>query len=281
MRVLLLALTAAVALSFDASAQPRDARLTTVRTWAFAIGDGALQGDVARRYAGYDLIVVDGEAATRDQLAALHRAGKLALGYVSVGTIERDRGWYRAAKPYRLDYWPDFGEWYANVSRAGYRHLIARNVAPAMLDKGFDGLFLDNTDMVDTHARQAAGMRSLVAALSRDVRRRGALLFTQNGEDSIGPTLRYYEGWNREDVSWTYDFDRRRYLRRPRRDRRAAQAALRRIAGAGLLVTATDYVRAGDAAAVEESRRNACAAGAFPFVSDIGLTRVPMPALGC
>jgi hypothetical protein len=40
-------------------------------------------------------------------------------------------------------------------------------------------------------------------------------------------------------------------------------------------------VRAGDAAAVEESRRNACAAGALPFVSDIGLTRVPMPALGC
>ena len=63
-------------------------------------------------------MIVDGEEATRGQLAALHGEGKLVLGYISVGTIERGRGWYRSAKPYRLDYWPDFVSG-TRTSRAG------------------------------------------------------------------------------------------------------------------------------------------------------------------
>jgi hypothetical protein len=61
----------------------------------------------------------------------------------------------------------------------------------------------------------------------------------------------------------------------------SAQTALRRIAAAGLLVTATDYLPAGDDADTAGAVRNACAAGALPFVSDIQLTRVPAEPLRC
>ena len=107
------------------------------------------------------------------------------------------------------------------------------------------------------------------------------LLFAQNGESSIGPLLRFYDGWNREDVSWTYSFKRRRYARRPASETARAQAALRRIAAAGLLVTASDYTAAGDLGAEQESVANACAAGAVPFVSDIDLRRLPSAPLTC
>jgi hypothetical protein len=46
-------------------------------------------------------------------------------------------------------------------------------------------------------------------------------------------------------------------------------------------VTATDYTAPGDDAAVQESIANACAAAALPFVSDIGLTRLPASPLSC
>jgi hypothetical protein len=82
--------------------------------------------------------------------------------------------------------------------------LIAGKVARSLLRKHFDGLFLDNTDMIETHPRRARGMRVLVAPLARLVHARGDVLFTQNGEDSIGPTLRFYDGWNREDVTSTF-----------------------------------------------------------------------------
>jgi hypothetical protein len=120
-----------------------------------------------------------------------------------------------------------------------------------------------------------------VRSLARLVHGQGRLLFTQNGEASIAPTLRYYDGWNREDVSSTYDFGAKRYVRQPASAIRAADAALRRIAARGLLALATDYVAAGDATGTRDAVANACAAGALPFVSDIGLTRVPAAPARC
>ena len=147
-----------------------------------------------------------------------------------------------------------------------------------MLNKGLTGLFLDNTDMVETHAAQRTGMHRLVRRLARLAHSRNRLLFTQNGQSSLGTTLRYYDGWNREDVTYSYDFDTDRYVRVGSAERRSALAAVRRIRARGLLVTTIDYLPAGRPGATAEARRNACRAGALPYVSNIGLTRVPRPA---
>jgi uncharacterized protein (TIGR01370 family) len=276
-----LSLLVVLALTGVASAAPRNPRLRSVHTWAFAIGDGDGIGNLVSRYRGYDLLVLDGQEATARQVHALRHAGKIVLAYLDVGTIEKGRPWYHAASRYRLDYWPDWGEWYADVAAPGFRELISGTVAPSMLHKGFDGLFLDNTDMIETHPHQTEGMRTLVRKLARLVHGQSKLLFAQNGEDTIGPLLPYYDGWNREDVSATYDFGAHRYVRQPHGEVAAADRALRRIARAGLLTLATDYAAAGDAAAAGAAVRNACSAGALPFVSDIDLTRVPAVAARC
>ena len=257
------------------AATPKE-RLASVETWAFAIGNGS-RAKVLQQPGAFDLVVVDGEEVTARQVQKLRRHGVLVLGYLSVGTIERWRSWYRAASPYKLELWDDWGEWYADVSRQGFRDLIASRVAPKMLSKGLHGLFLDNTDMVETHSAQREGMKALVARLARRVHRGNKLLFSQNGDSSIGPTLRHYDGWNREDVTWTYDFDREQYVRVGSADHADALAAIRRIRGRGLFVTTTDYVSGGSADAVSEAVQAACDAGALPYVSNIQLSRVPSP----
>jgi uncharacterized protein (TIGR01370 family) len=216
------------------------------------------------------------------RVAQLRSGGPIVLGYLSVGTIEPYRPWYRKLRRYRLpDRFSDWEEDYARVSAKGFRRAIAGRIAPKLMSKGFDGLFLDNVDMIETHPKQRRGMRRLVRGLSVVVRARGGLLFAQNGERSIGPMLPLLDGWNREDVSWTYSFKRRRYERVPAAAIAAAQAALRRISAAGLLVTATDYVAAGDAAAEAESVAHACEAGVIPFTGDIRLRRLPAAPLRC
>ncbi|MEO7197931.1 MAG: endo alpha-1,4 polygalactosaminidase [Solirubrobacterales bacterium] len=265
-----------------AGSAPRHPKLQQVRSFAFALGTGTLDGDVTARFAAFDLVVVDGEEARSSQVRALRARGKLVLAYLSVGTVEPGRFWYRQAKAYRLrDRFEEFDEYYAATSKRGYRRLIERKVAPRILAKGFDGLFLDNTDMIADHPRQRQGMYRLVRALARLVHRRGKLLFSQNGDDVIGPSLRYYDGWNREDVTWTYDFDRRRYERVTDSDTRAAQATMRRLARRGLLVTSSDYTRAGDKAAEAEAVHNSCTAGGLPFVTNIGITRIPTRPFVC
>jgi len=280
---LIVALALAVSIETGSAAKSsRETRLVGARSFAFAIGDGTLRGNLSRRYARFDLVVVDGESATARQVAAIRRAsGGLVLAYLDVGTIENYRGWYKAAKPFRLDYWGDWGEWYANVNAAGFRSLLLGRVAPRMLAKGFDGLFLDNTDMTETHSAQKPGMRALVAGLSRLVRARGKLLMAQNGADVNWPLRRFYSGINFEDVSFSYDFDRHAYYRREASAVAQAQRNIRRYRRAGLKVTATDYLVARKTREAQIAVRNACSAGALPYISDIYLRRIPAQPFLC
>jgi hypothetical protein len=273
-------LAACVAADSAGPAAPRaKARLDSARSFAFAIGDGALSGNLLRRYRDFGLVIVDGENARAKDVAAIQRAsGGLVLAYLDVGTIEDYRDWYIAAKPFRLDYW---GEWYANVNAAGYRSLMLKRVAPGMLAKGFDGLFLDNTDMTETHPAQKVGMRALVAGLSRLLRERGKLLMAQNGAEVNWPLRRFYEGINFEDVSFSYDFDRHAYIRLSAPAAAQAQRNIRRYRRAGLKLTATDYVAARKAKDTRIAVRNACSASALPYVSDIDLRRIPARPFLC
>ncbi len=265
-----------------ASAVPADPRLAGVQDFAFALGSDPGDPAVAAGLAPYDLIVVDGEEATSADVAALKANGAVVLGYLSVGTIEPFRSWYKRLKRYRLPQtFEEFDEPYARVAAAGFRRQIAGRIAPGILAKGTDGLFLDNTDMVEQFKAQKAGMRVLVRRLSALVRGRGGLLFAQNGESSIGPLLPFYDGWNREDVTSTFSFKRGSYVRTTAGQVADAQAALRRISAAGLLVTTADYTAAGDTATEQLAVSNSCAVGAIPFVADIGLRRLPAAPLTC
>jgi hypothetical protein len=285
MRVPLLITLAVLALALwasEARSAPRDARLATVQDFAFALGIDVDSDAEVERLRAYDLVVVDGELTSAQRVAQLRSGGTIVLGYLSVGTIEPFRSWYRKLKPFRLpDRFEEFDEDSARVSAPGFRRAIANRIAPKLLGKGFDGLFLDNTDMVEDHPRQRKGMRRLVRRLAGLAHARGDLLFAQNGERSVGPLLPVLDGWYREDVTWTYSFKRRRYVLQRAADVASAQAALTRIAAAGLLVTSSDYTAAGDAAAERESVENACAAGAIPFVSNISLTRLPPSPVDC
>jgi uncharacterized protein (TIGR01370 family) len=261
------------------------------QSFALAIGSGNLAGGpgaVAERLGDFDLAVVDGEEASAAEIAALRDDGDLVLGYLSVGTIERWRSWYPRLKRFRLGAWADWkDEWFADVSRAKLRRRLSDRIAPMLLAKGFDGLFLDNVDMIEArrHRPQRAGMRTLVEDLAALVRADGRLLFAQNGAWGLRKLglVDVLDGWNREDVTWTYDFDRRRYVHSQPQGTREALAELAEFGDRGLVVTATDYTRADDRAALREATDNACSVGALPYVADIGLTarRLPDPPLRC
>ena len=289
MRSTLALIASALILTLGAGAA--EARgLDTGSSWAFAIGNGQLRGgaqEVGDRLGEFDLVVVDGEEAGAAEVAAIRSHGATVLAYLSVGTIERWRGWFDRVKRFRLKAWQDWrDEWFADVSKTRLRRIIAQDVAPRMLAKGFDGLFLDNVDMIETrrHRPQRAGMRKLVARLD-SVTGDSRLLFAQNGFWGMRKfgLFDHLDGWNREDVTWTFDFDHRRYVRNRPRETRWALEELEKAASRGLVVTATDYTRRAGGAAESESVANACSAGALPYVSNIGLTaaRLPDPPLRC
>jgi uncharacterized protein (TIGR01370 family) len=248
--------------------------LSEAKSFAFAIGvddiDAALE-----LLKQYDLVIVDGENATAEQVAALQGSDAIVLAYLSVGTIERGRSWFKRVKRYKLDLWGNWGEWYADTSQPKFRRILSGSVAPSILAKGFDGLFLDNVDMIREHRRQRKGMIRLVRALAARVHSSSGYLFAQNGEDVIERMLPSLDGWNREDVTATYNFDTESYEVVSEEDVESNLAAITSIRAQGLVVTATDYVLAGDSATTATAQSNACGVGALSFVSDILLSELP------
>jgi endo-alpha-1,4-polygalactosaminidase (GH114 family) len=261
--------------------------LADADSFAFGIGNGMIEGnagEVADRLGDYDVVVVDGEEASDAKVAALKAEGATVLAYLSVGTIEKWRGWYDDLKQYRLAAWQNWkDEWFADVSKAGLRNAFVGEIAPEILTKGFDGLFLDNVDMIEPnkHKKQRDGMRELVAQLGDLVHNDDGLLFAQNGywgfkkfgilEDG------HLDGWNREDVTWTYDFDRKKYVRNSDRNRDEALDDLSKMHDLGLFTTATNYTKRSVGSAVDEAIEDACGVGALPFIGDIGLTAKRLP----
>jgi endo-alpha-1,4-polygalactosaminidase (GH114 family) len=275
-------------LSATGGSQPAKAS-TDPASFAFAIGNGTLKGsagEVGGRYEDFDLVVVDGEEASAVKIAAIQATGATVLGYLSVGTIEKWRGWFDEVKRYRLKAWQDWkDEWFADTSKAGFRKRIANEIAAELLQKGFDGLFLDNTDMVETdsHRAQRKGMGKLIEMLDSLTHGDGKLLYAQNGgpamldgypQQDVAPLAAHFDGWNREDVTWTYDFDHHTYKPNPAGARNEALQELEDVGAEGLVTTATDYVELddGDDTAECDSLLNAESAGALEYVADIGLT---------
>lgn len=252
-----------------------------VHSFALALGVDPLDRQAIDRLGRHDLVVVDGETTRPSEVAALQRRGARVLAYLSVGTVEPYRPWYAEARDrgWLLERWDRWDEWYADVAQPGLRALLRRRAARELLS-GFDGLFLDNTDMVATHPDQAAGMRRLVADLDALIGP-DRILMAQNGDETVDQIAAHLDGWNREDVTATFDADRDRYGRVPVDEASAARATLRRLHRRGILVTTTDYVRADDGATSFAATVHACAAGAVPYVADIGLRRVPPRPLVC
>ena len=256
-----------------------DPRLVGVRSFALPLGV-ELSPENINRLAEYDLLVLDGENATAENLNTLRGINPdiVILGYLSVGTIENFRSWYRLLKPFRLELWGDWGEWYADVHNPKFRQRLLNQILPIILEKGFDGIFLDNLDMISTHHDQKAAMLKLVRAISTKIKEQGGLLFAQNGFDIINPYLPLLDGWNLEDVLTSYDFKNKKYRIRSNFNDQLAQ--LTSIKNSGLFVTATDYARSPEAL-ISLRQEQLCPLGIESFLSNINLTRLPTNAFVC
>lgn len=279
-------LLAAAAFAPATSAQaptrsPAQQQLHEAKTFIPALGAPLTAKNVAR-LARRDVVVIDGELTTSGEVKRLKARGALVLAYLSVGSVESWRTWFPQLKDYRLDEIGDWdGERYTDVSDPGARDALADKIAPQLLAKGFDGLFLDWVSMVEDHPAQQAGMLDLVTRLSTRVRAGGGVLMAQNGDTVIDPFLPLLDGWNREDPTGTYDFGKKRYVATDEAGRRLARTTIKRLIARGLVVTATDYFASPTSADAKRAVRIACQAGALPFVGDITLENVPKTAPRC
>ena len=235
----------------------------------------------------YDVVVIDGEEASEQGDVSALQAQGLRRPRVSQRRHDREvAGWYpdaQALPALRVAGLEGRVVRRRLEERAYATHSQTRS-HPDILAKGFDGLFLDNVDMIEPkrHRRQRDGMRELVARLGdlvhsdgrppvraerllglsqvRDPRRRPSGRLEPGGRD-LDVRLRQA----RSTCATRTAIETRRWTTSPlMRDR-------------GLFTTATNYTKRSTGPAVDESIEDACSVGALPFIGDIGLTAKRLP----
>lgn len=100
------------------------------------------------RTLAYDTIVIDAQYFTAEQIASLHASGHTVYSYINIGSVEDFRSYYKDYEQYTFgDYENWEGERWVDVSTDIWQDFILKQLAPDILSKGVDGLFVDNTDV--------------------------------------------------------------------------------------------------------------------------------------
>ena len=96
----------------------------------------------------YDTIVIDAQNFSEDQIAQLKEGGHTVFSYLNVGSVENFRPYYSEYEDLTFadyDNWPE--ERWVDVSEDDWQEFILEELTPSILDKGVDGLFVDNADV--------------------------------------------------------------------------------------------------------------------------------------
>lgn len=232
---------------------------------------------------GYQLVVLD-PGFTGD-LAAVKAKGAKVLAYLSLGEINEQRQEFAQARSMQLlleanPNWP--GAWAVDIRDPRWRAVIVQTVAPALLARGFDGLFLDTIDsslwLETREPARFSGMKDAAVALISALHAASpaSILVLNGGLEIAGPLRGIVDRIAIESTLSTWDFARKEPRWRSGDER--AQA-LRRIAAARaanpkLEVYALDYWDPDDRASIATIYRSQRQAGLVPYVATIALDRV-------
>ncbi len=96
----------------------------------------------------YKKIVIDAQYYSKSEISKLKKSGHTVYSYINLGSVEEFRSYFNTYKKYYLgvyENWED--ERWIDVSQKKWQDFIVNDIAKKILDKGVDGLFVDNCDV--------------------------------------------------------------------------------------------------------------------------------------
>ena len=238
---------------------------------------------------GYDLVIF--EPDRHPPIEPLVDRGKKVLGYLSLGEVNEGRPYFAEIKDAGLllgenANWK--GSYFVDVRDPRWTRRVIDELVPAILRRGFHGIFMDTLDnpghLERLDAKANAGMVEAAARLVRALRRNfpRMTIVLNRGYDLLPAVERDIDMVLGESVFTDYNFDAKRYERVDDQTYRQQvdllQAAARRQPK--LKVLTLDYWDPGDPKGIAEVYRVQQENGFHPYVATVDLDRVvPRPSV--
>lgn len=144
---------------------------------------------------GSGIMVLEPDDYTKTAIAKIKTKGYKVLGYISVGTLEKERPWYKKYKHLALktlEDWPK--ECYVDVREKEWRDFLVSR-AKDIKAKGFNGWWGDNLDVYEYY-KSGKMFASLQASLSR-IKKLGGYIMVNGGSEFFDYALDH-----KRKISW-------------------------------------------------------------------------------
>ncbi len=167
--------------------------------------------DEADKLSRFDLVILS-PLIDNATLLKLKSKGVIVVGYVSLTTLGGWEPWASFASPSmsvgKLEYW---NENIMNACDARWARVILDHAIPYVMNRGFDGVFLDNLDIVDLYP----WMKDCVINLVKKIREENPniVIIINRGFSIARETAPYVNAILFEDFGTYYDFEKNEYLK--------------------------------------------------------------------
>lgn len=160
---------------------------------------------------GYNLLVIEESHYNKDEIKELKKNNTKVIAYLSLAEINKDAKYYKYLKEYTLgknSIWNSFHLDLASVELRGILMKITREI----MDKGFDGLFLDNIDNVGKFGPNPNHKEYLLNLISEIRKKNKNIFLIQNaGLELIDKTYELIDMVALESAITNYDFESSTY----------------------------------------------------------------------
>lgn len=194
----------------------------------------------------YKLVVIEPSEFSEAKIKALHAAGKTVFGYLNIGSVEEYRPYFHRFQEYTIgtyEDWPD--ERWVDVSASEWQSFIVDELGKQYAAMGFDGLFLDNTDVY--YYRQSDDIFEGLCTMLRGLKQYGIKLIINGGDLFVSRCIEeetarsLFDGINQETVFTSIDFDNQSYGIQPEEETAYFKEYLSQIKDCGLSVYLLEY----------------------------------------
>ena len=223
---------------------------------------------------GHQISVLDIEADLQSSVLENGRASGIEyLGHLNMFMVKKDSEFYSKLKEYEVPTLEHEGNEYIDISHPGWRVFVFK-FGQAVEDLGFDGFFLDGTDLFPTLAKLFPGkqqeMKATFIKTVQELRRfypKTKIILKQGAEDSADVN-EFIDGVVFDSVFGGYDKSKQAYVDVPASSREAILARVDRAKQLGHHVFVIDYVEPSDSKRTREIEAKIRSIGAVPFLTN-------------
>jgi polysaccharide biosynthesis protein PelA len=166
----------------------------------------------------YSHVILESAHFTAKEIKEVKKQNKNIIAYVSLGEINKNSKYFNELKNSTLGKNKNWDSYYLNIKSEKTKTVLTASIQEA-LDKGFDGMFLDNIDNFSKFGPQKEDAEALVQYIRFISEKFKDKIFIQNaGLDFLPETNKYIDGVVVESVASDYSFAKKKYALRDQKD---------------------------------------------------------------